>query len=180
MARIRHSIEIARDIHDVFSFVTTPKFWKHWHPSTVRIAGDSGRSLRLGEHVTEEFRAFGCSHRVRWRVTECVPPCRWAAEGHQTPGGMATLTYTLGRSAAGTLLTGEFSYHMPNPLLAIVDRLIVRQRIASESAEAVRHLKALLENSTTAARGVGADLTITTDSKDGSKPRRPAVRTERR
>jgi len=107
-------------------------------------------------------------------------PLPLGRRGHQTPGGAATLTYTFRRSAAGTLLTEEFSYHMPNPLLAIVDRLIVRQRIASESAEAVRHLKALLENSNTAARGVGADLTITTDSKDGSKPRRPAMRTERR
>lgn len=158
MARIRNSVEIARDIDEVFCFATTPRFWKEWHPSTLGVDRPGGGPLLLGEVVTEEFRAFGRRHRARWRVTECTPPHRWAAEGHQHRGGTAMLAYTFRRTTAGTLLTGEFCYRMPGPLLNVLDRLMVRQRVAFESEAAVRRLKALLEDADGGARRMSGGL----------------------
>ncbi len=180
MTRIRNSIEIARDIDEVFSFATTPRFWQEWHPSTVGVDGDEGGPLLLGEVVTEEFRAFGRSHRARWRVTEYVPPHRWVAEGRQIQGGVATLAYTFRRSTNGTLLTGEFCYQMSGLLLSMVDRLMVRQRITQESEHAVRRLKALLEDANATARCLAGHPPALAGSAEPSRFRRREVHNERR
>ncbi len=145
MARSLNRVAIAADIEVVYSFVTTPAFWVRWHPSTVAVHGGSNRPLLLGEHVTEEFSALGRRHRVAWTVTERVAPYRWAVESCHTDLGTARLTYTFAPCGAVTALQGELAYHLPNPLMRLLGGMIIRRRLASESAEAARRLKELLE-----------------------------------
>jgi hypothetical protein len=39
----------------------------------------------------------------------------------------------------------DFDYTMPNPLLRLLDRLVLRRRVEAESAETLRRLKDVLE-----------------------------------
>lgn len=145
MPRIVNRIEIARDIGDVYDFVTTPATWLGWHPSTCRLMGNTCQPLRAGDRVSEEFRVFGLRHRVDWTVTESRPPQRWEATGRHRGGG-ATLLYTMERSAAGTLLNGVFVYRSDGIWRSLIDGLVVRQTLIAESREAVLRLKRLMEH----------------------------------
>jgi hypothetical protein len=56
-------------------------------------------------------------------------------------GGDGAITYTLTPDAGGTIFERDFAYTMPNPLLRLLDRLVLRRRDEAESAEALRRLK---------------------------------------
>lgn len=60
-------------------------------------------------------------------------------------GGDGAITYTLTPDAGGTIFERDFAYTMPNPLLRLLDRLVLRRRDEAESAEALRRLKSALE-----------------------------------
>jgi hypothetical protein len=55
------------------------------------------------------------------------------------------VTYTLASAGAGTRFDRELVYASPNLLFAALNRLGIRAKIESESAEAVRRLKQVLE-----------------------------------
>ena len=74
-------------------------------------------------------------------------PHRWVIDGTGKDGGYATITYTLSPHPDGTTFDRELVYAMPNPLLAVLDWLIIRSRMKADSAEALRRLKRLLESS---------------------------------
>jgi hypothetical protein len=42
----------------------------------------------------------------------------------------------------------DFDYTMPNPLLRLLDRLVLRRRVEAESAETLRRLKDVREKRT--------------------------------
>jgi hypothetical protein len=67
-------------------------------------------------------------------------------DGTGKDGGYATIAYTLSPHPDGTTFDRELVYAMPNPLLAVLDWLIIRSRMKADSAEALRRLKRLLES----------------------------------
>jgi hypothetical protein len=69
---------------------------------------------------------------------------RGEAEG----GGNPTITHGLTRDDRGTLFERELVYRMPNTWLAVLDRLFIRRRMVTRSAEAPRRLKRILESGT--------------------------------
>jgi hypothetical protein len=70
-------------------------------------------------------------------VREREAPRRWVIEGQVQGGGDGTITYTLAPHDGGTTFEREFVYDMANPLLALLDRLLLRRRVEAESAEAL-------------------------------------------
>ncbi len=150
MTRIYKTIQIDTPIERVFDYVTTPGNWPAWHPSSLGVSGATDHSLKPGEKVTEEFRAAGRRGRVVWTVRERVAPHRWVIDGQVEGGGGGTITYTLTPHNSGTIFEREFVYSMPNLLLALLDRLVLRRRVEAESAEALRRLKHVLEGRSTA------------------------------
>ncbi len=60
-------------------------------------------------------------------------------------GASGTITYALTPRVEGTTFEHDFVYAMPNPLLAVLDRLLLRRQVEAESAEALRQLKGVLE-----------------------------------
>ena len=145
MAYIYTTIQIQAPTNRIFDYVTTPGNWLRWHPSSLEVSGATDHSLEPGEQVTEEFRVAGRRGRVVWTVRECVAPHRWVIDGRIEGGGGGTVTYTLTPHDSGVIFEREFVYAMPNPLLALLDRLVLRRRVEAESAEALRRLKNVLE-----------------------------------
>ena len=145
MTRICKSIWLQTSIEKVFEYVTTPGNWPAWHPSSLGVNGATEHSLEPGEQVTEEYRVAGRRGRVVWTAREREAPYRWVIDGRVEGGGSGTITYTLTPRLEGTTFERDFVYAMPNPLLAVLDRLVLRRRIEAESVEALRRLKDVLE-----------------------------------
>ena len=144
MTCIRSRIQLHAPIEEVFDYVTTPGNWPTWHPSSLGVSGATCHSLEPGERVTEEYRVAGRCGRVTWTVREREAPRRWVIEG-RTGGGDGKIAYTLASHGDGTAFEREFVYSTSNPLLALLDKLVLRRRISAESAEALRRLKNVLE-----------------------------------
>jgi uncharacterized protein YndB with AHSA1/START domain len=147
MTRICNSIQIRQPIEQVFDFITTPANWPQWHPASVSVGGNPDHSLLPGEAVTENISVAGRCGQVTWLVRERSAPHRWVIDGTGKDGGRATITYTLSPHPAGTNFERELVYAMPNPLLAVLDWLIIRSRMKADSIAALQRLKRLLESS---------------------------------
>lgn len=145
MTRIYKTARIQTPIEQVFDYVTTPGNWPAWHPSSLGVSGATDHSLEPDERVTEEFRVAGRRGRVVWTVQERDAPHRWVIDGRVKGGGGGRITYTLTPHEGGTIFEREFVYTMSNPLLALLDRLVLCRRVEAESAEALRQLKDVLE-----------------------------------
>jgi hypothetical protein len=147
MSRVISRAIIARSPEVVFSYVTTPGHWPQWHPSSLGVTGATDHSLLVGEEVTESFLVAGRRGRARWTVREREEPGRWVIFGQVEGGGTGTIIYTLTPHDGETAFEREFTYQMNNPLLALLDSLVLRRRIEAESTEALRRLKERLERS---------------------------------
>ena len=145
MSRIVTAIDIDAPIARVFDYATTPGNWPSWHPASHSVAGATGHSAAPGEQITEEIRTGGRDWRAVWTVRERQPPHRWVIEGAAAGGGSATLTYRLTSRDGGTRFERELTYRMPNLWLAIIDTVVIRRRMTTQSTEALRRLKAVLE-----------------------------------
>ena len=69
-------------------------------------------------------------------------------DGQVESGGGGKITYTLTPHEICTNFERDFVYTMPNKLLALLDRLVLRRRVEAESTEALRRLKDVLERRT--------------------------------
>ena len=70
---------------------------------------------------------------------------QWVIDGRVEAVGGGTITYALAARPGGTEFRREFVYEVPSLPLKVLDRLVLRRRIAAESAEALRRLKRVLE-----------------------------------
>jgi uncharacterized protein YndB with AHSA1/START domain len=145
VTRIRTTIRVEVTAERLFEYATTPGNWPAWHPSSLGVSGATDHSLGPGEKVAEEYSVAGRRGRVVWTVREREAPRRWVIDGVVDGGGNGTITYTLTPDAGGTVIERDFVYAMPNVLLALLDRLVLRRRVEAESAEALRRLKAAVE-----------------------------------
>jgi hypothetical protein len=129
----------------VFDYVTTPAHWPTWHPSSLGVSGAVDHSLDIGEQATEAFRVAGRRGRAVWTVVARERPGQWSIEG--TIGGRraGTVTYSLISTEGGTRFQRVFMYRAPTLWFALLNRLLLRERIQAESDEAVRRLKRVLE-----------------------------------
>jgi uncharacterized protein YndB with AHSA1/START domain len=144
--RILSAANIARSPADVFSYVTTPRNWPHWHPSSLAVSGEVDHPLALGEECIEDYVVAGRRGSCVWRVVERVEPQRWTIVSvDASGGGSATIAYTLSPAGDGTRFLRSMTYAMPNRWYGLLDALFIRKRIVAESDEAVRRLKGVLE-----------------------------------
>lgn len=144
--RIVSIADIRRAPSAVFEFVTTPAHWPAWHPSSLSVEGEIDHSLEVGEQVVEEFRVAGRRGRVVWTVRARSYPVRWSIDGVIDGRAAGTVTYTLTPVSNGTRFVREFTYPAPSLWFALVNWIVVKGTIQSESDEAVTRLKRLLES----------------------------------
>ena len=142
---IQTTMVIQRPIIQVFRFVTTPANWPKWHPSSLHVSGAVDHPLTVGEPVVETFRVAGRRGQITWRVTERIWPSHWVIKSQGNSGGYAIITYTLTSQGEGTRFQRELMYRMPERWLSLLNWLVLRHRIARESADALRNLKQVME-----------------------------------
>lgn len=144
MTRILSKAHLERSPAEVYAYVTAPGHWPEWHPSSLGVRGTL-TSLEVGQEVTEAFQVAERRGEVVWRCTQRQAPNRWVIEGrivgHRSGG---TITYTLRPEGQGTHFEREFLYRLPNPLLWLLDQLVLGRRVKRESEEALQRLKARL------------------------------------
>jgi hypothetical protein len=143
--RIQTSTVIGRAAPEVYNYVTTPGNWPLWHPSSLAVSGATDHPLQVGEQVSEEFLVAGYQGTVVWTVVQRQAPLRWAIDGKIADGGSGKVSYRLTQIAGGTLFEREFVYARPNLLFALADAFSLRRKVTAESAEALKRLKAVLE-----------------------------------
>jgi hypothetical protein len=144
--RIVSIADIRRAPSAVFEFVTTPAHWPEWHPSSLSVEGAIDHSLEVDEQVVEEFRVAGRRGRVVWTVRAKSYPARWSIDGMIDGRAAGTVTYTLTPVSDGTHFVREFTYRAPSLWFALVNWIVLKGTIQSESDEAVTRLKRMLES----------------------------------
>jgi uncharacterized protein YndB with AHSA1/START domain len=146
MTRIYTAIHIPRSIETVFDYVTTPGNWPQWHPSSLGVSGATDHPLVVGEQVTEEYLVAGRQGKVVWTASERAFPSHLVIEGEivNTGGNGGVITYTFSSQNNGTFFEREFVYKAPGVLFVLLDRLVIRRRIAAESTRALKQLKTVL------------------------------------
>jgi uncharacterized protein YndB with AHSA1/START domain len=146
MPSIVTEIDIPRRIEDVFSFVTTPANWPLWHPSSLRVSAGADHPLTVGEAVQEDFVAAGQRGTVTWVVRSASPPGSWTIDCTPEMGGFAQITYQLTPAAGGTHFKRTLRYTMPSLWMRVLDALVLRWRLQTESATALWRLRDLLSS----------------------------------
>jgi hypothetical protein len=144
--RIVSVAEIRRAPPTVFDFVTTPVHWPAWHPSSLSVQGEIDHSLEAGEQVIEEFRVAGRRGRVVWTVSVRTYPAKWSIDGVIDGRPAGTVTYMLTPQANGTRFVREFTYRASSLWFALLNWIVLKNTIQSESDEAVTRLKRVLES----------------------------------
>jgi len=144
--RVHAAVLVRCPVERVFEFVTTPGNWSAWHPSSRGVRGATGDALTPGEEITEELLVAGRRGRVTWRLRAREGPRRWVIEGQVEGGEGGTIEHTMTPDAGGTWFEWEFRYTVRRSFPRVLDRLLVRPRIAAESARALRRLKRALES----------------------------------
>jgi uncharacterized protein YndB with AHSA1/START domain len=151
MSRIRSATTIARPPDEVFAYVSTPRTWPAWQPSSLGVAGATGHSLDVAERFNEQYIMAGRRGSRDWFVRERDPGRRWMIEAVPSGGGSGTLVYAFTPLDGGTRVECEFEYDMGNVVLSLLDALVLRRRVAGESTAALLRLKERLESGSAAA-----------------------------
>jgi len=143
--RMLHAITIARPPEAVYDYACAPAHWPRWHPSSLRLYGAVDAPLAAGATFEEDVRAGGREGHLSWTVEDAVRPSRWIARAAVDNGARLTLAYRFAASPAGTAFERELAYELPGTLLRVLDVLVLRRRIAAESALSLAQLKACVE-----------------------------------
>ncbi|MBF6615030.1 MAG: SRPBCC family protein [Chloroflexi bacterium] len=145
MARIHTAIYISKPIDEVYAYVTTPVTWPQWQTSSIEVSGSTDSSLWPGQQVLEEFALGGRRGSVVWTATERRAPYYWSIKGRVAGGGGGLISYKLKSDPDGTFLERDLRYWLPNPLLLLLDLLVIHRQIEDNAQEAMRRLKRLME-----------------------------------
>ncbi|WP_175414189.1 SRPBCC family protein [Agrococcus sp. SGAir0287] len=133
MFALEERVDVARDPHDVFAFLTSPEHRPEWDRSVVSETLVSPAPVKVGSTVRTRMRVMGRDVAFEWRVTELDPPhamgarsvsgtmpttlrfafeatdagCRVIARIHAEPGGMLRMVEpVVAEAAPSTLAAG--------------------------------------------------------------------------
>lgn len=143
--RMVHSIAIARAPEAVYEYACAPGHWPQWHPSSLRLYGETDRALGAGATFEEDIRAGGRTGHLRWTVVAAAPPRTWSARAEVDNGARLALTYRFGAASDGCAFERELVYELPSAWLRVLNALVLRKRIDAESRLSLERLKARLE-----------------------------------
>jgi uncharacterized protein YndB with AHSA1/START domain len=139
------TVEIDRPPEVVFPYVIDPRTFPAWQPAVLEGALD--REVRVGAICTTKRKIGGGVREIHSRITEYVPPRRWADHGIDGPirGIVSVDVQPLdGGARSRVTIIVDFEGHGIGKLLV---PLVVRRQAASEMPSNASRLKATLEAS---------------------------------
>ncbi|MEB0048111.1 MULTISPECIES: SRPBCC family protein [unclassified Pseudomonas] len=140
MTRMRHQIDIAGNPISVLAYACTVTRWPEWHPSSLRVEGQSG-ALHAGARFEEDIRAGGRDGHLSWEVEEYLPGRRWSAQAQGDHGLSLMVTYECETFGDGTRFVRTLNYRFSGLAMRIANRLLLKRRIEHESAASLRALR---------------------------------------
>ncbi|MFJ3371394.1 SRPBCC family protein [Pseudomonas sp. NPDC086251] len=140
MTRMQHQINIAANPIDVLAYASTVTRWPEWHPSSLKVEGQRG-PLHAGVRFEEDIRAGGREGHLSWIVDEYLPGRRWCARARGDHGLSLVVTYECEAEGDGTRFVRTLEYQFSGLAMRIANRLLLKRRIANESAASMRALR---------------------------------------
>ncbi|WP_342118282.1 SRPBCC family protein [Pseudoduganella sp. OTU4001] len=134
--RMQHQVDIPLPPAQVLEYASTPRRWHEWHPYHVDVTAPEG-ALPAGSR----FEYFGGrAGQLHWEVLACEPGRLWQASARGKHGLELLVTYECAATAAGTRFVRTLEYRFASLLVRLADRLVLRRRVASDSAASLQKL----------------------------------------
>lgn len=135
---IDNSITIRRPPAEVLHFVSDPRSWPEWYPSSLRVRP-------VGGGAVEWLRPAGVPLRIRWVVHPSEPGGPIRKTGRIWAVIPVEIVYSQTGEGDATRFRRTMRYRVPGPMQAF-DHRLVRPRLQVEAETALRRLKQLLES----------------------------------
>jgi hypothetical protein len=144
MTCMQHHIDIAGDPIDVLAYACTVTRWPEWHPSSLKVNGQSG-PLQAGGRFEEDIKAGGREGHLHWEVNEYLPGRRWSAWAHDDHGLSLVVTYECEARGDSTRFVRTLEYQFSSLAMRIANRLLLKRRIDRESAASMLTLREMAQ-----------------------------------
>jgi uncharacterized protein YndB with AHSA1/START domain len=139
---VTNTVTINGATEAVFDLVTTARFWPQWHPATRVVGGVTERPYRLADRIYEAGRIGTQEFHTSWKVVQYVRRSRVVLQSEKSP---TRITYSFQARDGATVFTRELEYQMENFAAVTAAPGAVEQLMRSQSEQAVRQLKSLVE-----------------------------------
>lgn len=142
--RVTRSVLLSGKADWVFDLVTTAKYWPQWHPATIRVSGAIENPMRLGDVIRERARIAGMEAEGDWTVAEIERPTRVVLKMPATRLGDLQISYQFAPRGDEIEFTRELEFDASR-LPALVPASLVERQMDSDSVEALKRLKVLID-----------------------------------
>lgn len=142
--RVTKSILIRGNANRIFDLVTTAKYWPQWHSATVSVSGAIENPMKLGDKIRERARIAGMEAEGDWTVAELERPTRVVLKMPATRLGDLQISYHFTPRTEGIEYSRELEFDA-SKLPALIPVSLVERQMVSDSEEALKRLKALIE-----------------------------------
>lgn len=143
MAPTVSTIEIAREVDDVFSYVTDPARFPEWQTGVVRAGMIAGAAMAVGSRCTITRRVGGSERTTAQEVIAHNPPRSWAIRGIDGPIRPHVSVQVESLEAERSRLTIALELHAHGMGRIILPA--VRRAAAAQAASNIQRIKERLE-----------------------------------
>lgn len=158
MSVVTNTIQLRGNPDDIFSRVTTAKYWTQWHPATVGVKGQIQRPMRLGDVIRERAKIGAAIAESDWTVTEWERNWRVVLSMPATRLGDLKITYSFAPIPDGTEYTRTLEFDAS--LLPEQARAAIVSQMQSDSQTAVARIKEMIEHPVVSPDGVSIDFRV--------------------
>jgi carbon monoxide dehydrogenase subunit G len=147
MVTLIDEITIARPANQVFAYVTQPDLWHEWHPASTSAVLPR-KPLQVGdafrEIISVKYPLVSVRRHTEYAVSISKKNETWEVRGKSSLFDLI-IHYDFIPDGDTTLFKRTLTYDVKGPLQWF-EPVLVRPKIRSQSAHALRNLKALLES----------------------------------
>ncbi|MFC0242529.1 SRPBCC family protein [Rhodopseudomonas telluris] len=137
---IRHAIDIAAPREAVFDYVTNPKSWPEWLPSSHALDCDD-RPMRFGDTFHEHWSTRTGPVDLDWLVIACDRPTLWIGMTYTSFMGPVVVHYTFEEVDGQT----RFTRILRNPARPKPPTAEMVERMSAEAELGLGNIKRIVE-----------------------------------
>ncbi|NEW98070.1 SRPBCC family protein [Rhodopseudomonas sp. BR0G17] len=137
---IRHAVTIAAPPEAVFDYVTNPKSWPEWLPSSHALECDD-RPMGFGDTFHEHWSTRSGPVDLDWLVIACDRPLLWIGLTQTSFMGPVVVHYTFEAVDGGT----RFTRILRNPARPKPPTPEMVERVSAEAELGLENIKRIVE-----------------------------------